>query len=223
MAFQQKSYQHGVEQCWISSRFCSPIVERKGLYRRIPGMHSLSLCTKTREKNQTVQTTEASPYSPLQAKILAHVLLNRLIPTIAQENTPESLCGFRSNRGTIDICVLRQIQEKCREQNMGLYAAFVDLTKAFDTVSHDGLWKILARLACLPKFLTILHQPHEVQQGQVKHNGCLLGSFPISPASSRGVFWPPHCFPSSSASCSVRQTRTCHKAPTSVSEQTAVS
>ena len=23
----------------------------------------------------------------------------------------------------------------------GLYAAFVDLTKAFDTVSRDGLWK----------------------------------------------------------------------------------
>ena len=33
-------------------------------------------------------------------KIFARVLLNRLIPTIAQENTPENQCGFRSNRGT---------------------------------------------------------------------------------------------------------------------------
>ena len=67
---------------------------------------------------------------------------------IAQENTPESQRGFRSNRGTVDmIFMLRQIQEKCREQNIGLYAAFVDLTKAFDTVS---LWKILARLGCPP-------------------------------------------------------------------------
>ena len=57
---------------------------------------------------------------------------------IAQENMPESQCGFRSNRGTVDmIFMLRQIQEKCREQNMGLYAASVDLTKAFDTISHD--------------------------------------------------------------------------------------
>ena len=78
---------------------------------------------------------------------MARVLLNRLIPTIAQENTPESQCGLRSNRGTVDmIFVLRQIQEKCREQIMGLYAAFVDLTKAFDTVSRGELWKILARL-----------------------------------------------------------------------------
>ena len=65
---------------------------------------------------------------------MARALLNRVIKTIAQENTPESQCGFRSNRGTVDmIFVVRQIQEKCREQNMGLYAAFVDLTKVFDT------------------------------------------------------------------------------------------
>ena len=68
------------------------------------------------------------------------------------------------------IFVLRQLQEKCREQNVGLYAAFVDLTKAFDTVSPDGLWKILARLGFPPSFLTILHQLHEGQQGQMKHN-----------------------------------------------------
>ena len=58
---------------------------------------------------------------------------------------------------------------------MGLHAAFVDLTKAFDAVSRDGLWKILARLGCTPQLLTILRQ-----QGQVKHNGSLSGTFPIS-------------------------------------------
>ena len=69
---------------------------------------------------------------------MARVLLNRLITTIAQENTPESQCGLRANRGTVDIIfVLRQMQEKCREHNTVLYAAFVDLTKAF--VSCDGL------------------------------------------------------------------------------------
>ena len=61
-----------------------------------------------------------------------------------------------------------------------LYAGFADLTKAFDTFSRDGLWKILVRLGCPPEFLTILRQIHEGQQGQVKHNGFLLGSFPIS-------------------------------------------
>ena len=58
----------------------------------------------------------------IAGKILARVLLNRLIPAIAEDILPESQCGFRANRGTADmIFVLRQIQEKCREQNMGLY------------------------------------------------------------------------------------------------------
>ena len=56
------------------------------------------------------------------------------------------------------IFVLRQIQEKYREQNMGLYAAFVDLTKAFDIVSRDGLWKILVHLGC-PLPSPISHHP----------------------------------------------------------------
>ena len=90
------------------------------------------------------------------------------------------------------IFVLRQIQVKCREQSMSLYAAFVDLTKAFDTVSRDGLWKNLTRLGCPPKFLTI--QLHEGQQGHVKHNGTLSDSFPISNGVKQGCVLAPTLF-----------------------------
>ena len=77
---------------------------------------------------------------------------------------------------------------------MGLYAAFVDLTKAFDTVSHDGLQKILVCLGCPHKFLTILCQLHEGQQGQVKHNGSLLGSFLITNDVKQGCVLAPTLF-----------------------------
>ena len=40
-------------------------------------------------------------------------IAGKIIPTIAQENMPESQCGFRSNREMTDMIVLRQIQEKC--------------------------------------------------------------------------------------------------------------
>ena len=131
----------------------------------------------------------------IAGKIWAHVCLNRLIPTIAQKNTSESQCRFLSNRGTVDmIFVLRQIKEKCREQNVSLYAAFVDLTKAFNTVSRDGLWKILARLGCPQKFITILRQLHEGQQGQVKHKGSLSDSFPISNSVKQGCVLAPILF-----------------------------
>ena len=64
------------------------------------------------------------------------------------------------------VFVLRQLQEKCREQNKGLYIVFVDLTKAFDTVSRKGLWLIMERLGCPQKFLKMLIQLHEEQRGR---------------------------------------------------------
>ena len=77
---------------------------------------------------------------------------------------------------------------------MGLYAAFIDLTKAFDTVIRERLKKILARLGCPPKFLTIFRQLHEGQQGQSKHNGSLSGSFPISNGVKQGCVLDPIMF-----------------------------
>ena len=44
----------------------------------------------------------------------------------------------------------RQLLEKWQDQNVDLFTAFVDLTKAFDTVSRDGFWKIMQRLAVQP-------------------------------------------------------------------------
>ena len=48
------------------------------------------------------------------------------------------------------IFTARQLQEKCQEQNVDLYMTSVDFTKAFDTVSHDGHWKIMAEFGCPP-------------------------------------------------------------------------
>ena len=92
------------------------------------------------------------------------------------------------------VFVLRQIQEKCREQNMGLFVAFIHLTKDFDTVSREGPWKILARLGCHPKFLTILRQLHEGQMSQVKHNGALSDSLPIANGVKQGCVLAPTLF-----------------------------
>ena len=73
----------------------------------------------------------------IAGKILARVLLNRLNEHLERPGLlPESQCGFRKKRGTIDmIFTARQLQEKCQEQNVDLYMTFVDLTKAFDSQS----------------------------------------------------------------------------------------
>ena len=51
------------------------------------------------------------------------------------------------------VFMVRQVQEKCREQNQDLYLAFIDLSKAFTTVNHKLLWELLSRLGVPPKFL----------------------------------------------------------------------
>jgi hypothetical protein len=73
-------------------------------------------------------------------KIMAGLILDRLTAHLSEDILPETQCGFRSGRGTVDmIFSARQIQEKCREQHMDLFIVFIDLVKAFDSVGRSGL------------------------------------------------------------------------------------
>ena len=52
----------------------------------------------------------------IASKIFARILLNRLNSQITPQALPETQCGFRSGRSTMDmIFSLRQVQEKCLE------------------------------------------------------------------------------------------------------------
>ena len=52
--------------------------------------------------------------------------------------------GFRNGRGTRDqIANIRLIREKAREFQKNIYFWFIDYAKAFDSVDHNKLWKIL--------------------------------------------------------------------------------
>ena len=77
-------------------------------------------------------------------KVLARVMLVRLLQCVADDVLPESQCGFRRERSTVDIVfAARQLQEKCREQHKDLFMVFIDLAKAFDTVPRPMLWEVL--------------------------------------------------------------------------------
>ena len=69
------------------------------------------------------------------------------------------------------VIAARQLQDKCQEQNVDLYSTFVDLTKAFDTVSRDGLWRIMAKYGCSTKFINIMRQLHVGILAKVQDNG----------------------------------------------------
>lgn len=93
----------------------------------------------------------------VEVETAIRILLDRLTNYIVGSVLSKSQCGFWAGRGTSGmIFVMRQSQKKCREQNLNLYTAFIDLTKAFDTVCCDGLWRILSLLCCSSKFITMV-------------------------------------------------------------------
>ena len=132
----------------------------------------------------------------IAGKILARILLNRLLVHLPANNLlPESQCGFRGERGTVDmVFAVRQIQEKCIEQNMDLYMTFVDLTKAFDTVCREGLWKIMAKFGCPPKFINLVRLFHDGMQARVKSHGKLSEPFPVTNGVKQGCVLAPTLF-----------------------------
>ena len=60
---------------------------------------------------------------------------------------PDVQAGFRKGRGTRDqIANIRWIMEKAREFQENIYFCFIDYAKAFDSVDHNKLWKILQKM-----------------------------------------------------------------------------
>nr|VZI38486.1 unnamed protein product [Spirometra erinaceieuropaei] len=128
-------------------------------------------------------------------KIFAHILLNRLNNHLEQGLLPESQCGFRCHRGTTDmIFAARQLQEKCQEMRTHLYSTFVDLTKAFDTVNREGLWKIMQKFGCPERFTQMVRQLHDGMMARVTDNGAVSEAFAVTNGVKQGCVLAPTLF-----------------------------
>ena len=92
------------------------------------------------------------------------------------------------------VFAARQLQEKCQEQNSDLFSTYVDLTKAFDTVSREGLWKIMAKYGCPRKFISMVQQFHAVMKAQVQDNRETSEPFPVSNGVKQGCVLAPTLF-----------------------------
>ena len=60
---------------------------------------------------------------------------------------PDVHAGFRKGRGSRDqIANIHWIIEEAREFQKNIYFCFIDYAKAFDSVDHNKLWKILKEM-----------------------------------------------------------------------------
>ena len=92
------------------------------------------------------------------------------------------------------VFAARQLQDKCQEQNMDLYSAYVNLTKAFDTVSKEGLWRIIAKYGCPPEFITIVCLLHDGMMARVQDDGNSSKPFLVSNGVKQGCVLAPMLF-----------------------------
>ena len=88
----------------------------------------------------------------------------------------------------------RQVLEKCRKQRRELHIAFIDLSKAFDSVDRELLWKILEKSGCPPIMLRIIKQLHDDIQIRVKVAGDLSEPFSVSRDVKQGCTLAPVLF-----------------------------
>ena len=89
------------------------------------------------------------------SKVMLKILQVRLQQYMIHEH-PDVQAGFKNDRGSRDqIANICWIIEKAREFQKNIYFCFIDYAKAFDSVDHSKLWKILKEMG-IPDYLTCL-------------------------------------------------------------------
>ncbi|MDA8001968.1 MAG: reverse transcriptase domain-containing protein [Alphaproteobacteria bacterium] len=131
----------------------------------------------------------------IPGKVFAKAILNRIKPR-AEELLRESQCGFRRGRGCADqLFSLRMLMEKAREYHHPLYACFIDLRKAYDSVNRESLWRILQHSYRLPpKLLSIIQALHEDSNAAVRAYGKISDKFPVTSGVRQGCVLAPTLF-----------------------------
>ena len=100
----------------------------------------------------------------------------------------ESQWGFRSNRGCNDqLFNLRILMQRAKEYNTTLYLCFVDISKAYDSVNRNALWKVVRHSYNLPvKIINILKAFHDGTQEVVRFESHMSNEFSIRTGVKQG-------------------------------------
>ena len=89
---------------------------------------------------------------------------------------------------------LRQLQERCFEQDRPLYMVFVDFSTAIDKVGKTGLWQVLRKYNCPEKFTTMIKALHTGMMVNVSVGGEFSESFSVTNEVKQGGVLAPTLF-----------------------------
>ena len=131
-------------------------------------------------------------------KLFTSVLADRFRNWMESE---EKLCpeqaGFRTGHSTVDhiftlyAMVLKYVYGEGRGK---LYVCFVDYRKAFDSVNHTQLWRVLSESGLSSKFLSMLKAIYADVQSCVRWQCALSDFFPCTVGVKQGAIESPGIF-----------------------------
>ena len=127
-------------------------------------------------------------------KVVASILQERL-QQLAEEELPESQCGFRRGCGCLDMMfTVCQLVEKAFEHQTKQFLTFGDLKKAFDSVPRTAQWRGLEKLDVPDQIIDIIWSFYEGMQAQVRMDEELLEEIAVENGLRQGCTMAPVLF-----------------------------
>ena len=127
-------------------------------------------------------------------EVVARVLQERP-QKIAVDELPESQCGFRKGRGCTDIIfTIRQLVKKSREHTAKSFFTFIDLKKAYDSVSREALWIVLQKLGVPTETVQMICSFHQNMKAKIRLDGSLLEQIDVQNSLRQGCCMVPVLF-----------------------------
>ena len=127
-------------------------------------------------------------------KIFCSILLNR-IRSAVDHLLREEQTGFRPGRSFIDqIFALQNILEQSNEWQSPLIINFIDFQKAFDSVDHKALWRIMELYGIRIKIIDLIKNLYENSTCTALVNGERTDPFLVNTGVRQGCILSPILF-----------------------------
>lgn len=148
-------------------------------------------------KNRTGDLTSLNNYRPISlATILSKILERILYPQLSNNiRLNDAQFGFRSNSSTdFAIFTLKNSIKYYLDRNTTIYACFLDLSRAFDTINYNKLWEKLEQTNVPLKIAKLLQFWYANQTNQVRWHDKLSNSYRLDSGVRQGGLTSPLLF-----------------------------
>ena len=158
---------HGSEELWqlildLFNDVLSPIMEPPDSWR-----HSRLVVLFKKDDPKLPKNYRPIAILPILYKLFSNMFCHRLHELVMPSH-PTEQAAYRKGFSTEDhLLAARLVIEASREHNADLFLALVDFEKAFDTVDHGALWRVLSAQGVPPAYTQILQKLYKQQTAVV--------------------------------------------------------